>query len=151
MCGTMTKVKQHSHCERQRGGKCGGVAEKAPTCCSSEVCGTFKWKRCHWGEKPYGRRGKNLDLAANYVQSSVSLNQNDIFPLHIDAVKTLLWSKQPVTTLIKPGQPQIHAFILVPDCNVKYIDICHALVYLTHIQVFCHKPYFVMLYLIARF
>lgn len=35
-------------------------------------------------------QGKNEVLAANYAQSSLSLNQNDILPLRSYVVKTLL-------------------------------------------------------------
>lgn len=42
------------------------------------------------GETPYTRKGKSTVLAANYEQSLISLNQNDIFPQCNYAVNMLL-------------------------------------------------------------
>lgn len=78
-------------------------------------------------------------MAASNVQSSFSLNQNDVFPLCGYVAKTLLWSKKPETTFTASSQECV---ICVPDSNVKYTD---SLLYSKHIQmsfdVRCHKQY----------
>lgn len=101
-------------------------------------------KRCHWRGTPYSQRGKNPVAAASNVQSSFSLNQNDVFPLCSYVVKdtTVIKKARNNFHCFEPTKPQTAEIIYVPDSDVKYTDL---LLHLKHIQmrfdVWCHKQY----------